>query len=126
MARHPTFRMNTDVRMRAGDEEIVIVEAVAEPVDDAPEAAPVVMPAAVDGWEPMATAPRDGMVVIVKPEASNMEARAMWRTSRRRDESARRWVPIGLWADPMSKTALGFEPAGWRHVPGFGPIYKGA
>lgn len=126
MARHPTFRMNTDVRMRAGDEDIVIVEAVAEPIDE-PAAEPAAEPPVVaDGWEPMHTAPRDGMVVIVRPLASDIEMRAMWRTSRRRDEHSRRWVPIGLWADPMSKIALPFDPAGWRHVAGFGPVYQGA
>ncbi len=64
-------------------------------------------PAAVPGWQPIETAPRDGTSIIVASDSGNVWCDVSWR---KRPRAGARWEHFTL-------GALRFNPASWMPLP---------
>lgn len=71
-----------------------------------------------DAWNrDMDAAPRDSTLVQILVGKRDFVAK--WHITRQRDAALRRWVPVGYWADPVTRERLPGEPDGWRMLDGY-------
>ncbi len=105
------FAEEESVSLPIEEEEI---EEVNAPVEDEPEPEEEEEILAVNGWNPISTAPFNGIPVKLSASPDGDGILGFWKRTRAFSNVSKRYESIGKWVDSISGADLNFHPKYWK------------